>query len=1338
MGVRTVIAADLDQDGFLDLVVASKDDNSVTWYQNDGESNFMKIAIDSKADGAYSLVAVDVDKDGFLDVVAAANAEGKLPENGEGGMVSFYRNGVGGDGKLGSFTKVSVTAGNTSGENDFDWFVLSVWAGDLDMDGDVDIASASFSLLHQGGISWYENIDGQGNSWSRHKIYVTPSAKTGHYVYGADMDGDGDTDLVAVTNGDNKVQILTAKTSCDDFKNNPRASCCRSDQYWDGGTCASCASGRFLDSTTMTCLNCSSSCPRPGLAWQPSTCHSMPSCESTSTAIVGCTCGPEQFLDGSVGICVACPEGHVTKENPTRTVADFVMVEKKFLDQTKYLISDMSWFGFNKSRCIIPACSRGEAFDMDLKECKPCSAGTYSWGGSVTSCERCLAGSRCAGPTDPVPCQAGSYSPAGSSTCSAAPEGFYAPTAGLAAPLPCPPGSFSSQAGRDQCQTCSVGTYSALPGQTACAPCGEGKQYPSLWTTMKKVESMGQSKHSYHEGANSKAFCTCDVGSRLVAEQCVNCSAGMSCPGMGEVEIMSGFYADTDFLIFSCSRSTYCKGGEAGDTCARGRTGIACAECLPGYAPSSNGECKECAGSDLMPLVLCAVLSVVLLGLFYAFVGRKGNEREGHATLLVITSVSLLTAVVQQTSVIAQIEMVFEEPLLSFFNIFSILVFDIEIFNLECFTHMTPLSDFIVRVFFILIGMAVICFFHVVWVLLIRRGEFGQHMHVLTNVLGFFAMAFYIAVTSTVLGPWQCKENPFPNTLWTARKSESVVCWQSDVHYGMLVVSSIGFLVPLAFLSYAFLAVRKFPKQMAQGNASFLKSHRFLFSKYSSDRYWCTLFYLLRSLFLSIAPVIPNLVLQILLMQGIMIAQLVFTLHWKPYRNYECTFLEGASTVGLLCMLGLCPFFSAPSSDITMIASWLCFTLVIIVVVALAIGVMVATRRRIQQKKRKPFQFFLCHHKAGAGSFCRLLKMQLQTTPGIRGNVFIDSDDLRNLDMLFDYVGSQSETIVVLASKELFFRPWCMGELVTAKANGVKLIKVVFPDFVPYSKDFIDHYAEHVPGVSQLTPEGIDLHMVQDMLQWMQDQDTITLPEKLTEDVMTNLCTSIVKNSFGCISEGAATAQELKSKAVIFVDHANMEAVSASYILAKLVAPHFAHDPAMMPKVLEAGQALCEGTEVVLIVCTNGAFQQSAFLRLLIDADRFGLMHLPILASEGFRFPTGQFLQEHLPLAASLSEDPRGVLVIIESVFKAIAVVFQPEQYSSTDALLATKAAEIAERMVKPTQLGQISRISKHTGGAAASEIGNDNDMRPSANDATAIADHDGLHGKELLVTELF
>ena len=75
----------------------------------------------------------------------------------------------------------------------------SVYSADLDGDGDMDVLSAS---MFDDKIAWYEN-DGRG-SFSSEKI-ITTSADYAQSVYAADLDGDGDMDVLSASGGDNKI-----------------------------------------------------------------------------------------------------------------------------------------------------------------------------------------------------------------------------------------------------------------------------------------------------------------------------------------------------------------------------------------------------------------------------------------------------------------------------------------------------------------------------------------------------------------------------------------------------------------------------------------------------------------------------------------------------------------------------------------------------------------------------------------------------------------------------------------------------------------------------------------------------------------------------------------------------------------------------------------------------------------------------------------------------------------------------------------------------------------------------------------------------------------------------
>ena len=133
----SVFAADMDGDGDTDVLSASRDDNKIAWYENDGSQNFTLRTITTNADNAVSVFAADVDGDGDTDVLSASFI---------GNKIAWYEN----DGSQ-NFTPRTITT-NASGP-------YSVFAADVDGDGDTDVLSAS-ALDDE--IAWYEN-DGSQN-----------------------------------------------------------------------------------------------------------------------------------------------------------------------------------------------------------------------------------------------------------------------------------------------------------------------------------------------------------------------------------------------------------------------------------------------------------------------------------------------------------------------------------------------------------------------------------------------------------------------------------------------------------------------------------------------------------------------------------------------------------------------------------------------------------------------------------------------------------------------------------------------------------------------------------------------------------------------------------------------------------------------------------------------------------------------------------------------------------------------------------------------------------------------------------------------------------------------
>jgi hypothetical protein len=130
----SVYSTDLDGDGDMDVLSSSFGDNKIAWYENDGTGNFgSQIVISTAASGAYSVYATDMDGDGDMDVLSASWTDNKI---------AWYEN-TDGAGTFGAQNVISTVAMNA----------VSVYATDMDGDGDMDVVSAS---NRDDKIAWYE------------------------------------------------------------------------------------------------------------------------------------------------------------------------------------------------------------------------------------------------------------------------------------------------------------------------------------------------------------------------------------------------------------------------------------------------------------------------------------------------------------------------------------------------------------------------------------------------------------------------------------------------------------------------------------------------------------------------------------------------------------------------------------------------------------------------------------------------------------------------------------------------------------------------------------------------------------------------------------------------------------------------------------------------------------------------------------------------------------------------------------------------------------------------------------------------------------------------------
>ena len=229
---------------------------------------------------------------------------------------------------------------------------------------------------------------------------------------------------------------------------------------------------------------------------------------------------------------------------------------------------------------------------------------------------------------------------------------------------------------------------------------------------------------------------------------------------------------------------------------------------------------------------------------------------------------------------------------------------------------------------------------------------------------------------------------------------------------------------------------------------------------------------------------------------------------------------------------------------------------------------------------------------------------------------------------------------MVLCTREILLRPWCVGEMTTARLHNIDTVLIMFPDFqIPWNA-FIEGYA-NVEGVESLAPFGISLELVQTTLWWLGTRPCIVLPRAISlagvDAVVDKLVSrsqerhemttvAFVRSTINSheeehedneetlvrhwrsgqtvshfVAEPSRSLMRAEVPVVSIVDHSNQESVRTTLLVRELLKRFFPLTGA--GHVLGPDEHLPASVTTVLVMSSNSCLQRPSFVRQLFQAE---------------------------------------------------------------------------------------------------------------------------------------
>jgi len=868
----------------------------------------------------------------------------------------------------------------------------------------------------------------------------------------------------------------------------------------------------------------------------------------------------------------------------------------------------------------------GQIWPKPPQELTNCDPGFYKEEDSG-QCKACPRGFRCPGGSEPyVQCN----------------RGYFANETGMVNCRPCAAGNYAAEVGSAECSACLAGFYTDVEGQEACMKCPKGTYMPITEATACTECGMGQVTEE--SGSQAQSECRCAEGTFMcMASGCQSCPDGLMCAaGLGMPTQQPGYWTAAgqvcSFAVIRCRDTLECPGNALGD-CAAGREGIACNNCAVGYYPLDDGTCLQCGPGDSLPALFTGIFAVIVIIGLLSSVNADLNQQS--LNLLTVAAVgSQMVMAVQALGSIRQLSISWVDPVRDIIEFTRLLTFDFDVIRISCITGQdSPTIKFLGQLLACPMGACIIMIAYGVAKLRGRK----MSLDAVFNLNGILLFALFITLTLAVLGPFQCLANPDGSSSMAA--NPGVLCFQSGEHTGLVILSIIGIICyPFTILTWATYTTVMYPSRINSGaGLQLVNRYRFLFQRFRPETYYYGLVLLYRNAMVALFPVlfvaVPE--VQVVLMGALFVIGGALQVRVWPWRTEQANYADLVMTSLLqVVLLGAAPLLEIDEANSTSILGWLLCAAVLGPFLAGLAAIGYSIWRHFQPSN--VFGMFLCHHKGGAGSLCRLIKLLISRHSNC--NVFLDSDQLEDLDLIFDTIRAKTKSVVVVLSPELLKRMWCAGEIVTAFKNKVTTVPLICDGFIQLTSETL----EAIPDVwtaqqkQILANYGITMEDVKQAYVWLRDElKPLTLarfgPAKEREDVVVEIVQRAKVPMKVFRAGNAGSGSKVKARILITGSVTDAEALATLEVFQILVQNHLRVECAMVRSSQEL-MAHKPYAYYFVVLFSRGMLRDPRFAQILLSTgagkeeelagDERQLEIVTVSADTGFEFPSAEFYKE--------------------------------------------------------------------------------------------------------------